>query len=194
MRNYAFTLFGTAIGSCALAWSGPGIVAVQLPESDKDATRRRVLERFPDAREALPPAVILAARDAIIALLRGERVDLSGVALDTEAVPNFHRRVYEVARTIAPGTTVTYGALARAIGAAGAARAVGRALSKNPFPIVVPCHRVLGASGKLFGTWWRRDQAQAAPDRRGGTGCADASRGSRPPGTLAFIDAPKQPS
>jgi methylated-DNA-[protein]-cysteine S-methyltransferase len=151
MRNNAFTLFATAIGSCALIWSARGIAGVQLPESDEAATRRRVLERFPEAREAVPPADIAQTRESIVALLGGENVDLTGVALDMEAVPPFHRRVYEAARTIGLGRTLTYGALARRIGAEGAARAVGQALGKNPFPICVPCHRVLAASGKLGG-------------------------------------------
>jgi len=151
MRTHAFTLFETAIGPCALAWSGQGIAGVQLPESDDEATRRRVLERFPEAVEAPPPANVAQARDGIVALLRGEKPDLSAAVLDMEFVPKFHRRVYEATRTIAPGTTVTYGALARVIGAEGAARAVGQALGRNPFPIVVPCHRVLAASGRLGG-------------------------------------------
>jgi len=151
MRNYAFTFFETAIDPCALAWNERGIAGVQLPESDAAATRRRVLERFPEAQVAKPPADIAHVRDAIIALLRGERADLFGVVLDMEGVPPFHRRVYEAARTIRPGETLTYGAIARRIGAEGAARAVGQALGKNPFPILVPCHRVLGASGKLGG-------------------------------------------
>jgi methylated-DNA-[protein]-cysteine S-methyltransferase len=147
----AFTLFETAIGPCGLAWSEGKVAGVQLPETDAAATRARMLARFPEAVEALPPADIAQARDAIITLLRGEQVDFSGVALDMEAVPQFHRRAYEAARAILPGETMTYGALARRIGAEGAARAVGRALARNPFPILVPCHRVLAANGKLGG-------------------------------------------
>lgn len=151
MRNCAFTLFETAIGCCALIWSTRGIAGVQLPETCEAATRRRVLERFPEAREEPPAADVARIRDAIIALLGGERVDLTAVALDMAAVPGFHRRVYEEARHIPPGATLTYGALARKIGAEGAARAIGQALGKNPFPILVPCHRVLAANGKLGG-------------------------------------------
>jgi methylated-DNA-[protein]-cysteine S-methyltransferase len=151
MRTYAFVLFESAIGCCGLAWSDHGIAGVQLPESDMAAIRRRVLERFPQAREAPPPADIARTRESIVALLGGENVDLSDVALDMDRVPPFQRRVYEAARTIGPGCTSTYGALARRIGAAGAARAVGQALGRNPFPLLVPCHRVLAASGKLGG-------------------------------------------
>jgi len=85
------------------------------------------------------------------ALLRGERVSLDDVALDMEGVQPFHRRVFELARTIPAGRTSTYGELATRLGDPGSARAVGEALGRNPFPIVVPCHRVLAATGKLGG-------------------------------------------
>src|SRR6185369_12156432 len=88
----------------------------------------------------------------ITALLRGEAIDLAFVTLDLSRVPPFERRVYEVARTIAPGKTRTYGEIARELGDdPAAARAVGQALGRNPFPIVVPCHRVLAAAGGLGG-------------------------------------------
>ena len=91
------------------------------------------------------------ALDGIVALLRGEASDLSAVALDMERVPPFHRRVYEAARTIPPGATLSYGEIAARLGAPGSARAVGQALGRNPFAIVVPCHRVLAAGGKVGG-------------------------------------------
>lgn len=151
MTTYHFTLFETVIGECAIVWSGRGIAGAQLPEACAFETRRRLLDRFPDAREASPPPDVARARDGMAALLRGEARDLSGVALDMDLVPPFHRRVYAATRTIKSGETQTYGAIARDIGAPGAARAVGRALGRNPFAILVPCHRVLGASGKLGG-------------------------------------------
>src|SRR6516164_3560011 len=89
--------------------------------------------------------------DRIAALLRGEVSDLSNIALDMDEVPTFHRRVYEAARAIPPGRTLSYGDVAARAGAPGAARAVGQALGRNPFPIVVPCHRVLAAGGKIGG-------------------------------------------
>jgi methylated-DNA-[protein]-cysteine S-methyltransferase len=73
------------------------------------------------------------------------------VALDMEGVPPFHRRVYEIARTIPPGATLSYGDVAARLDAPGAARAVGQALGRNPFALVVPCHRVLAARGKAGG-------------------------------------------
>src|SRR5439155_16025712 len=73
------------------------------------------------------------------------------VALDMERLPAFHRRVYEIARTIPPGETLSYGELAARLGVPGAARAVGQTLGRNPVAIVVPCHRVLAAGGKVGG-------------------------------------------
>jgi len=151
MTASGFALFDTAIGRCGIAWGDRGIAGVQLPEAGEPETRARMLHRFPAAGEAVPPPEVQRAIDSIVALLRGEDSDLSGVALDMEHVPAFHRRVYEVARTIPPGMTLSYGAIAARIGASGAARAVGQALGRNPFPIVVPCHRVLAAGGKIGG-------------------------------------------
>jgi methylated-DNA-[protein]-cysteine S-methyltransferase len=146
-----FTLFDTAIGRCAIAWGARGIRGVQLPEADEAKTRSRTLDRFPGARETLPPPLVTCARKAISRLLRGEASDLAAIPLDMDSSPPFHRRVFEAARAIPCGATATYGALAKLAGAPGAARAVGQALARNPFPIIVPCHRVLAAGGKTGG-------------------------------------------
>jgi O-6-methylguanine DNA methyltransferase len=146
-----FTLFDTSIGRCGIAWGERGIVGVQLPESREPETRARLLRRHPDAIEASPPPDIQRALDSIVALLAGEEADLSVAVLDMHRVSPFHRRVYEVARTIAPGATLSYGEIAKQMGAGGSARAVGQALGRNPFAIVVPCHRVLAASGRIGG-------------------------------------------
>ena len=151
MGAQGVTLFDTAIGRCGIAWGGRGIVGVQLPETHEAATRSRLLRRFPDARESPPPPAVRSAVYAITALLRGERTDLAGVALDMDGLPEFHRRVYEAARTIPPGSTRSYGEIAKALGEPGSARAVGQALGRNPFAIVVPCHRVLAAGGRAGG-------------------------------------------
>ena len=151
MTAYGFTLFDTAIGRCGVAWSDRGLVGVQLPEASEVEARERMLRRFPAAAETPPPPEVRDAIDGIVALLQGEPSDLSEIALDMEGVAPFHRRVYEVARTIPPGKTLAYGEVAARLGAAGAARAVGQALGHNPFPIVVPCHRVVAAGGKIGG-------------------------------------------
>jgi methylated-DNA-[protein]-cysteine S-methyltransferase len=146
-----FAIFGTALGPCGIAWSERGIVGVQLPEDSESETRTTLARRFPAARELRPPVRVRNALDGIVALLRGESSDLSAVVLDMSAVPAFHRRVYEAAREIPRGATITYGELASRLGTPGAARAVGQALGRNPFVIVVPCHRVLAAGGKPGG-------------------------------------------
>ena len=151
MTAHGFTLFDTAIGRCGVAWSDRGLVGVQLPEASAAETRERMLQRFPAAAETAPPPKVQIAIDGIIALLRGQQNDLSAIALDMEGVAPFHQRVYETARSIPPGKTLAYGEVAARLGAAGAARAVGQALGHNPFPIIVPCHRVLSAGGKIGG-------------------------------------------
>ena len=150
-RSARFAIFDTAIGRCGIAWSERGVSGVQLPEAREAETRARLGKRFPGVREAPPPPDVRRAVDGIVALLAGEPSDLSAVALDMEDVPLFHRRVYELARTIPPGATLSYGDIAARLGAPGSARAVGQALGRNPFAIVVPCHRVLAAGGKLGG-------------------------------------------
>lgn len=151
MPGYGFTLFETAIGRCGIAWGPGGIVALQLPEATPGATRGRLLRRCPEAVEAEPPVAVRDAIGAIVALLRGEPRDLAAIDLDLSGIPEFHRRVYAVARTIPPGETLTYGQIAARLGEPGAARAVGQALGRNPFAIIVPCHRVVGAGGGLGG-------------------------------------------
>jgi methylated-DNA-[protein]-cysteine S-methyltransferase len=151
MQGHRFTLFTTEVGRCAIAWSARGVVAVQLPEGSEHRTRARLLRRVPDALETHPPPEVQRALDGIAALLRGQASDLSTVVLDLDRVPAFDRRVYEVARTIPPGATLSYGEIAVRLGVRDAARDVGQALARNPFAIVVPCHRVVAAGGKLGG-------------------------------------------
>jgi len=148
---FAYALFDTAIGRCGLAWGPRGVIGVQLPEKNDVATRTRLLRHCPSADESAPPKMIARGIEDIQALLTGQNKTLRAVTLDLSRVPAFNARVYETARAIAPGTTRTYGDIARAIGDASAARAVGQALSRNPFAIVVPCHRVVGADFKLVG-------------------------------------------
>ena len=148
MTDHGLCLFETAVGPCGVAWGPDGLVGVQLPEGDAARTRARLARRFPGAREAEPPEPVRAAVSAMTALLAGEARDLAEVPLDWKAVGAFVRRVYEVARAIPPGATLTYGEVAARIGEPPlAARDVGQALGRNPFPIVVPCHRVTSAAG-----------------------------------------------
>jgi methylated-DNA-[protein]-cysteine S-methyltransferase len=109
------------------------------------------LRRFAGAQEAKPPVHVQQAIDGVVALLRGEKRDLNDVTIDTEDLPEFNRRVYVIARTIPPGSTLTYGEIAERLGDKLLAREVGQALGQNPIPLIVPCHRVLAAGGKTGG-------------------------------------------
>ncbi|WP_199433837.1 methylated-DNA--[protein]-cysteine S-methyltransferase [Qaidamihabitans albus] len=151
MTAPGFAVFDTAIGHCGIAWREHVIIGSRLPEGGAARTRARLLERFPDGTEQVPPPAVRHTIEAVTALLRGEAADLSGAVLDMSGVPPFHRRVYELARTVPPGATLTYGEIAQRLGEPGAARAVGQALGNNPFAPIVPCHRVLAAGGRTGG-------------------------------------------
>lgn len=146
-----YSLFHSSLGWCAISWSGAKVTSIDLPDANKQATRVRVLRRFPRAKEALLPPVHRRAAEALVGALNGRPANLAGLALDFEGVSPFHRRVYEVARMIPWGTVVSYGGLAALTGSPRAARAVGQAMQRNPFPIVVPCHRVLASDRSLRG-------------------------------------------
>lgn len=154
--NKGCCLFETAIGACGIAWNGSVLVAVQLPETTREGTLRRMGRSLPGREdlsecEGEPPEFVRDAIRRIQALLDGARDDLRDLPLDYEGVPEFHKRVYELARAIPPGEVLTYGEVARRLGDPGAARAVGQALGHNPFAPVVPCHRVLAAGGRSGG-------------------------------------------
>jgi methylated-DNA-[protein]-cysteine S-methyltransferase len=143
MTGRGYTIFDTGIGRCGIAWSHYGIVGVQLPEAREIETRGRMLRQYPEARELRPPPNIENAIEGIAALLRGRPSDLSDIALDMSGIHAFNARVYAFVRTIPHGETRTYGEVAARLRASGAAHSVAQAISKNPFMIIVPCHRVL---------------------------------------------------
>ena len=146
MTPGSYALFPSLVGVCGIAWNGAGITALVLPLQDEEAMHVRMREQFL-AAPASPSAAALDAIAQIEALLRREPSDLATLALDMTDVPSFHQRVYEIARRIPPGQTLTYGEIARQLGSVGLSRAVGQALGRNPFAIIVPCHRVLSADG-----------------------------------------------
>jgi methylated-DNA-[protein]-cysteine S-methyltransferase len=150
-KTLGYSTFSTAIGVCAVAWSAEALTAVQLPEGEATAADARMRRRFPEAPVSEPPPFAREAIAGIAALVGGERRDLAAIPLDVERLSAFAREVYAVARTVPPGETITDGEIAARLGDPGAARAVGEAMGQNPFPIVVPCHRVLAAGGKLGG-------------------------------------------
>lgn len=147
-----FAIFDSALGACGIAWGPHGLLAVQLPEGDEARTRARLVRSVPRALPLPLTPAAERARNGIVALLDGAEDDLRDVALDERELPPFARAVYALAREVGPGRTVTYGELTRRLGAdRGAARAVGQALGRNPWPIVVPCHRIVAAGGGTGG-------------------------------------------
>jgi len=151
MAPQAFALFDTAIGVCGVVWNEIGLTGTALPDRGAEALRDRLSRRWPQAVESQPWGAGAEAVTAIQALMADGRTDLTGLALDETGLTDFLKRVYAAARAVPPGQTRTYGQIAAAAGAPGEARAVGQAMGKNPWPIVVPCHRVMGADGKLTG-------------------------------------------
>lgn len=151
MTDQHFALFDTPIGICGIEWGPRGINGLQLPMGSDTKTRTRIRQRRGDIVETAPTEEVQRAIDRIVRLLAGERDDLRDIALDLDGVPAFNRGVYDIARTIPPGETTTYGDIARRLGGVELSRDVGQALGRNPCPIVVPCHRVLAAGQKPGG-------------------------------------------
>jgi methylated-DNA-[protein]-cysteine S-methyltransferase len=145
MAGRAYSIFDTGIGRCGIAWSDGGIIGVQLPEAREIDTRRRLFQLYPEARETRAPVDVEIAIESIAELLRGGSADLSGVTLDMTGIPAFNQRVYAFARSIPRGETRTYGEVASHLRASGAVYSVAQAIGRNPFMIIVPCHRVLEA-------------------------------------------------
>ncbi|QUS37930.1 methylated-DNA--[protein]-cysteine S-methyltransferase [Tardiphaga alba] len=151
MAGLGYTTFDTSVGRCGIAWSQAGIFGVQLPEARELDTRRRLLQQFPGARELQPPPDVHHAIDGITALLDGYAVDLSDITLDTYDLPDFNCRVYHAIRQIPRGETRTYAEIAASLYTSGAINAVTNAVARNPFAIIVPCHRAIVAAGQTSG-------------------------------------------
>ena len=145
MTGRAYSIFDTGIGRCGIAWGDRGIIGVQLPEAREIDTRRRLFQLYPEARETRAPVDVEIAIESIAELLRGGSADLSDVILDMTGIPAFNQRVYAFARSIPRGETRTYGEVASHLRASGAVYSVAQAIGRNPFMIIVPCHRVLEA-------------------------------------------------
>ncbi|MCX5480180.1 methylated-DNA--[protein]-cysteine S-methyltransferase [Kaistia geumhonensis] len=146
-----FALFDTPLGRSAIVWGADGIRRTLLPERDPATTLQLLRRMFPEAEPGEPTGAVAAAAAGMRSLLEGGREDLREAPLDMSGLDRFSVAVYQALRTVGPGQTITYGALAERAGAPGAARAVGVALGRNPFPIIVPCHRVLAAGGRTGG-------------------------------------------
>ncbi len=148
----SYLTFETAMGFCAIAWNDAGIARFRLPEKSGSDATRAVLRRLRDASPADPTPRIAAAVSDAKRYFEGEAVDFSGVPVDLGAPDPFFAQVYDFVRKLKWGETTTYGAVARALGAGPeAACDVGQAMAQNPVPLIIPCHRVLAAGGKIGG-------------------------------------------
>jgi methylated-DNA-[protein]-cysteine S-methyltransferase len=149
---HQYLIFETMSGFCGIAWNDAGVTRFQLPARSAEATERNLLRRLPDAKPGTPRQEVLEAIAAAKRYFQGEEVDFSGIRLDLGEQDGFFRQIYAAARSVAWGHTTTYGRLAKELGAGPeAARDVGQAMAKNPVPLIIPCHRVLAAGGKVGG-------------------------------------------
>ncbi|MCC7052989.1 MAG: methylated-DNA--[protein]-cysteine S-methyltransferase [Gemmatimonadaceae bacterium] len=151
MPTAHYLTFPTAFGTCGLAWSDVGLLRVQLPDSDERATVARLRRAGAEAASDTPPAWLTDCMSLVTRHLSGDPTDYRHLPLDDRALAAGERAIYAALRSVGWGETITYGTLARATGAPGDARVVGRAMARNPWPVVVPCHRVLAAGQSLGG-------------------------------------------
>lgn len=151
MQELVAALFDTPIGLCGIAWSADGLRGVQMPEAGVSAARSRLARRFPGSVESEPPGSVLEIIETIRGHLRGSATVYAEAMLDFAGIGAWEASVYRAALAVRYGETRTYGALAASLGAPGGAQAVGQALGRNPWPIVIPCHRILAADGRTGG-------------------------------------------
>ncbi len=146
-EGQSYTVFETAWGAFGVVVRKARIVSIMLPMGRR-ALHKRVRTEWPDAEEV--PNLLPAFRREVVNYFAGEEPQFTA-PLDFMGLPAFRRKVLEACRRIPYGSTASYGDLARAVGKAGAARAVGGAMAANPFPLVIPCHRVLRSDGSIGG-------------------------------------------
>jgi methylated-DNA-[protein]-cysteine S-methyltransferase len=147
-----YHVFETAMGFCAIAWSDGGVTRFQLPMKNAEPAERSMRCRALDAERGAPPEDVAAVVAAAKRYFGGEKTDFSQVRLDLGGEDPFFARIYAALRRVGWGRTTTYGALAKELGAGReAARDVGEAMARNPAPLIIPCHRVLAAGGKIGG-------------------------------------------
>ena len=147
-----YHVFETAMGFCAIAWSDAGVARFQLPTKSAEATERLICRRAPGAEPGAPPEGVAAVVEAAKRYFAGEEIDFSQVQLDLAGQDAFFAQIYGALRRVGWGRTTTYGALAKELGAGREkARDVGEAMARNPTPLIIPCHRVLAAGGKIGG-------------------------------------------
>jgi methylated-DNA-[protein]-cysteine S-methyltransferase len=156
-----FSTFETELGTMALATYRREVVGLTFGHRGASAARKSLVQFHSDddsmlrnAQQDDSPATVSFHNKVVNKLIEfaaGEEVDLEGIAVNTSRMTVFQKQVHEACRAIPWGETLSYGQLATVVGHPGAARAVGTVMSKNRYPLIVPCHRVLGSQGKLGG-------------------------------------------
>lgn len=144
-----YTLFATAFGACGIAWTTAAVTATRLPERDEASLRAWFIRR--GMAEAAPAGPAEAAIAGVKALLATGRSDLEQLPCDYGTADPLICAIYDHTRRIRPGDVRTYAGIAAAAGDRALARLVGQAMARNPLPIIVPCHRVLGSGGAMTG-------------------------------------------
>lgn len=145
-------IFRTAHGFVALAWRDGAVVGLRLPDGDAAASERALRRRFPDAILETPRGKIAKVIAAIDRYFAGTNEDFRAVEVDLGRQEPFFTRVYDHVRSLGWGEVSSYGEVARALHATPeAARSVGQAMARNPVPLIIPCHRVLAAGGRIGG-------------------------------------------
>lgn len=147
------TLFPTAFGTCGIAWNDTGLTGFQLPEATDALTEQHLATKA--RSQAVPAPIPDWVQETIVRVqrhLEGKVQDFTDTRLDWSRVSDFQQAVYRHALEIRPGAKKSYGEIARLMALGNeAARAVGVALATNPWPLIVPCHRVVSASDKMTG-------------------------------------------
>jgi len=147
-----YLIFDMEGGFCGIAWNNVGITRFQLPTKSAEAAERTLLHRLPGAERGAPTPEVVEAVAAVKRYFEGEETDFFGFTLDLGEQDSFFEQIYAAARRVGWGRTTTYGIIAKELGAGPeAARDVGQAMARNPVALIIPCHRVLAAGGKVGG-------------------------------------------
>ncbi|MBU3947296.1 MAG: MGMT family protein [Proteobacteria bacterium] len=159
MKLSSYIIFNTSLGPCGISWveddddrsSMPAVTCLQLPEATKKLTECKIVQNSCARKSSLPPLMITNIIRKVCRHLDGELQEFLDVVVELPRASPFAQRVYGAARKIPAGKTTTYGEIAKSLKCPAAARAVGQALGRNPIILIIPCHRVLAAGGKLGG-------------------------------------------
>lgn len=145
-----YVIFKTKWGYFGLAGQENTLCRTILPEEKAEAVETQLLGEFPEAE--LDKNFLNILQKRIIDYFEGKNIDFNtDIEVSLNGIGNFSRKILDACRNIKPGQTITYADLARKAGVSHAGRAAGNALARNPIPLIIPCHRVIRADGKLGG-------------------------------------------